>query len=297
MNNRIWSLWDMLQIDAGKVLSSFHLLVSFAANVNVAQAGLGRGGEPGVAYETFLEMLASAAYIKQFCVDHGLAVALPTVTEMESLMQVVGTIPRGADGNARLPNLLAIRLANRIDASYEQLTNEMKARTFLDIEPRSIRYYSQPDLLFGTAVVNGFPSLEHDITEAGKTLALDRGTACVFHLMRIMETTVRSLARCLDIPDPVKANKKHWDAISRTIKAALDLRNSTVPPNWANKDDKQLFDEMFVVLEAIRGCWRNPTMHPGRKYTPEEALQIFGAVTTFMKKIAARMDEAGLPLA
>jgi len=38
-------------------------------------------------------------------------------------------------------------------------------------------------------------------------------------------------------------------------------------------------------------------MHVETKYTPEEALHIFDAVKAFMKKVASRMDENGMPLA
>ena len=36
-------------------------------------------------------------------------------------------------------------------------------------------------------------------------------------------------------------------------------------------------------------------MHVDKKYTEEEAEQIFSVVTSFMKKIASRMDEQGCP--
>ena len=38
-------------------------------------------------------------------------------------------------------------------------------------------------------------------------------------------------------------------------------------------------------------------MHIENKYTGEEAVHIFNAVRAFMKQLASRMDEQGLPLA
>ena len=53
--------------------------------------------------------------------------------------------------------------------------------------------------LFGDDVARAFPSSKGDIDEAGKCLALDRGTACVFHLMRILEIGLQLLAAKLGI--------------------------------------------------------------------------------------------------
>jgi hypothetical protein len=46
-------------------------------------------------------------------------------------------------------------------------------------------------------------------------------------------------------------------------------------------------------LQVVKMSWRNPTMHIVRTYTPEEAQQIFGAVKTFMGRLAAnRISDA-----
>ena len=52
-------------------------------------------------------------------------------------------------------------------------------------------YYRPAEPLFGAAVEAKFPEMSEDISEAGKCLALNRATASVFHLMRIMEIAVQ----------------------------------------------------------------------------------------------------------
>ena len=44
------------------------------------------------------------------------------------------------------------------------------------------------------------PSAIPDIEDAGKCLACGNGTATVFHSMRVMEVSLKSFARLLDIP-------------------------------------------------------------------------------------------------
>lgn len=54
--------------------------------------------------------------------------------------------------------------------------------------------------LFGSEVWERFPSANSDIEEAGKCLACNRGTATVFHLMRVMEAGLKATAAALEIP-------------------------------------------------------------------------------------------------
>jgi hypothetical protein len=142
-----------------------------------------------------------------------------------------------------------------------------------------------------------FPEAISDVEEASKCFAFDRHTACVFHLMRVAETGIRSVARCLRIPDPVKPAERNWGIILRTIKGEMERRSKASPIDWANPADAAFFDQCYASLDSIKNAWRNPTMHMAHKYTGEEAEDILGAVRGFMRKLASRMDEQGQPLA
>ena len=48
--------------------------------------------------------------------------------------------------------------------------------------------------LFGGKVDSAFPSAHHDIGEAGTCYATDRNTACVMHLMRVLELGLSAFA-------------------------------------------------------------------------------------------------------
>lgn len=61
--------------------------------------------------------------------------------------------------------------------------------------------------------------------------------------------------------------------------------------------DREFFEGIYASLDAVRTAWRNPTMHIENKYTDDEAEHIFVAIKGFMKKLASRMDEGGLPVA
>jgi hypothetical protein len=133
------------------------------------------------------------------------------------------------------------------------------------------------------------------VDEGGKCCALSRDTAAIFHLMRAMEIAIRACAKCLAIADSLKPSERNWGDILRHVKEKIDQKNAA--KNWTNLSDREFFESAYASLDAVRVAWRNTTMHVENKYNPDEALHIFGAVQGFMKKIASRMDEQGLPLA
>ena len=69
-----------------------------------------------------------------------------------------------------------------------RMIDELNARMILAVLPSRTNYYESKQPLFGEDVANNFPSTAYDIVEAGKCFALDRSTACVFHLMRALLT-------------------------------------------------------------------------------------------------------------
>jgi hypothetical protein len=157
-------------------------------------------------------------------------------------------------------------------------------------------YFAPIEPIFGEDVAKKFSTEgAFEIDEAAKCLALGRATAAVFHLMRILEVGIRSICRCLQIPDPTKPAERNWAIILRDIDAGIKARW----PKGADRmtGDGALFASLYASLEAVRNPWRNATMHVENKYTYDEAEHIFVAVKGFMRKLASRMDEQGQPLA
>lgn len=173
-------------------------------------------------------------------------------------------------------------------------TDELKSKLIFFIRPDRKKFYEQNILLFGDEVRDKFPSAAFEIDEAGKCFALDRHTAAVFHLMRVMEISIRAVARCLSIPDPIKPSERNWGKILAGVGARSKPVSTTA---WAVAADKEFFESVYASLDAVRVAWRNPTMHVENKYTDEEAEHIFAVVRGFMMKLASRCDENGEPKA
>jgi hypothetical protein len=169
-------------------------------------------------------------------------------------------------------------------------------RTLIFCIEENAEYFEPTEPLFGKEFEDKFATHGiFELDEAGKCLALSRGTAAVFHLMRIMEIGIRAVAKSLGISDPIKPSNRNWHQILKSIKEESDARLARKA--WKDLSDKEFFESAYVSLDAVRVAWRNPTMHIENKYTPDEAEQVFLAVRGFMKKLASRMDENGQPVA
>lgn len=81
----------------------------------------------------------------------------------------------------------------------------------------------------------------------------------------------------------------------KAIKGALDNK-------WPNSSDRmrgdgEIFEDLYAALSGMQNPWRNATMHLDQKYTQEEAQHVFDVVKGFMRRLARRCNEDGLPLA
>lgn len=183
------------------------------------------------------------------------------------------------------------RLSEKV---HFRLIDELSLVTVFVLEESKAGLFDPSEPLFGPEVAARFATeAVFEIDEAAKCLALSRPTASVFHLMRTMEVAIRAIARCLQIPDPVRPAERNWALILKTIKNGVDAKWPTAATRMAG--DGAFFEEVLASLEAVRNPWRNATMHVEKKYTDDEAEHIFVAVKGFMKKLASRCDEHGEP--
>lgn len=182
-----------------------------------------------------------------------------------------------------------------LDDIETTLRRELSIIKFLVLNSQEQDRFEPPQPLFGPTVGLKFPSIAYEISEAGKCLALDRSTASAFHSVRALEAAIRALSKCLGIADPTRAIERTWGKVLRSIKDEIDKR---WPPNLIRGGgDDDLFDNAYAALAGMQNPWRNATMHLDQIYTPDDARDIFNGVGAFMRKLASRMDEDGLPLA
>lgn len=159
------------------------------------------------------------------------------------------------------------------------INDELEERHIYIISKDKDTYYNPDIPIFGKSVVDKFPELIEDIYESGNCYALNRNTACVFHLMRIMEKSVQRLANKLGIPTTFTRDEE-WQTILNVIRGRL----KTLYPKGSNPD-RIKYESILAHLETIKIAWRNPTMHPKATYTEEEAKALLDAVGIFLKDL------------
>ena len=280
---RLWSLWDMLEQNAGQFLE---LVQAIKAIELILQ------------YEIVSNKSTKDAIIASHLRD-GLFNSCSKVVLLCGQMSLLVT----EISAKRLSRWFAINQSptyrDALDAVTDintRLGDELDAKVFLSLSDEEMKFYSPNTSLFGAEFDTGFRELgAFELDEAVKCLAFGRPNASVFHLMRLMEIGIRAIARCLQIPDPVKPAERNWGRILEKVQGGIDVKWPAAADRMAG--DGQLFKSLYVSLDAVKNPWRNATMHVENKYTDDEAQHIYAAVRGFFKKLASRCDENGLPLA
>lgn len=165
------------------------------------------------------------------------------------------------------------RLHEAIRTVSNNVMLELEGRKFYGPLSKYMAYYDKAEL-FGDGVFGHFPSANDDIYEAGMCLALERSTACVMHLMRVLEAGLAALGGRVGV-----TNKNDWGAYLRGIGSELDARAKA---SGARSADEQFYAEAGANFDRLRRAFRNPTMHPEKSYSQERAEEILLAVKSFM---------------
>ncbi len=161
-----------------------------------------------------------------------------------------------------------------------RIRDELQSILFLHVPQDKVGYYENKPQ-FGEQVADKFPKAITDIQEAGKCFATARYTACVFHLMRVMEIGVQQLGNTLGVPDP---EEKEWQKILNDVNGAIKrLGNPSTPITPAQKERRDEYAQAAVYLENVKNAWRNNVMHPKDTYTEEEAAEVFRTTKVYMK--------------
>lgn len=120
-----------------------------------------------------------------------------------------------------------------IEKQFRELASRMEvelaAHVFLYVNRETGRFYSEPFRNWKKTCV-AYPGAMYDIEEGSKALALQRNTACVFHMMRILERGLKSVATDLGINLNLK--DRNWGSILKQIHEEIEARTKQNDPQW-----------------------------------------------------------------
>ena len=173
-----------------------------------------------------------------------------------------------------------------------RLYDESDCIHFFVLPADMVPYYeSDLSALFGNETLSAFPGILEDLEEACKCFALQRFTACVFHLMRCLEAVCNALALSLD---PNVGKLYGWGDYAKHAEKCMEGKGKNsngMPSHWPGS--MPFFEEALADLRAVYKAFRNPTMHIEKVYTEERAKTIFEASRALIKDIALHVDETG----
>jgi len=173
-------------------------------------------------------------------------------------------------------------LEAEVQVVIDRIHDELGSFLFLHIPSERVAYFEDVPQ-FGDQVANKFPKVIADIQDAAKSFGAGLYTACVFHLMRVMEYSTQYLGKRLGIS---LVHEKNWhnilDEVDKAIKA-LPTKNS------AQKAKRNRLSEASAHLRMVKDAWRNDVMHPKETYTEEEAERVLRNVKDFMVHLATKL--------
>jgi hypothetical protein len=134
-----------------------------------------------------------------------------------------------------------------------------------------------------------FPGAKYDSVEALRAFALGRNTACVFHLMRVLELVLTALGAVFG----VSLAHTNWAPAIDQIESRV--REMHREPAWKIRPDckeqQEFYSQAASHFGLLKDAWRNYTAHARGRYDEQEATDIMTSVRAFMQRLATRLQE------
>jgi hypothetical protein len=171
----------------------------------------------------------------------------------------------------------------------DRFNDELSERRFYSLTPAAASFFEEP--LKGWEAVSDRFGCGFDVEEARKSIALERYTASVFHLMKVVEAAVLELQMFLKAED-VKA---HFGSVINKLEYMTQKHKYEHVPKHL-QPYLVFLREVLTQLHAVKDSWRNKVAHveallvPANTFTEELARGVHDATLILMNKLAS-----GLP--
>ncbi len=176
------------------------------------------------------------------------------------------------------------KFAARLEGISHTIESELQQHHFFQVRGELANKYFDVVAWFGSQIFVSFPAATYDIDEAAKCFVLDRHTASVFHLFRVVEIGLRALAKDLGVAYTVNG----WDALLKKIDTEQNKKRDEKDAVFKQKES--FYTDAAAHLRNYK-LSRNNTNHPDKKYSQAEADLIFDSVRIFMQHLATQISE------
>jgi hypothetical protein len=197
------------------------------------------------------------------------------------------------------------KYCDKIEELNLRIEDELKKIIFGFIPKDKTEYFVQ-EQLFGEEVFNCFKSARQDIKDAGTCFASELYTASVFHLMRVVETTVKQMVKAMKAekfittPVLVKGVKKmvkkpielcDWGTLIKGMESALNELEKGTKISIKKKETLAFYNHSVGVFKHFKDAWRNNVSHSRKDYQEFEAKLIMENTRQLMQHLAQRIKE------
>jgi hypothetical protein len=184
-----------------------------------------------------------------------------------------------------IPLIIACHLLRDL---LPDIQGEMMRHAYFIVPENRKNWYRDDDTpLFGEAIASAIPNSTVEIAEAGRCYALERWTACVFHLMRAVELALHKWSGDLGLVLKTSAEQANM----QDILTAADLKLKAIgqqPKSIERDANLEYFGDTSAHFRAIKDAWRNHVAHAKRTYDERETTAILNNVHSFLEKLATR---------
>lgn len=283
---RLMSVWDMLKIKANALVHIGHMLGLMESmkgfrhpegfitprsfiielpqaggthTVNIGPAATSEGSDQNP--KTIQELVPSLGEWLEKLVDQCAKLPLTLSTRQGERM---------VDAFKNEKNLSPSEFSRMASDLRQRLEDELSQMLMLQVASKHSKLFGS-QFPFAEPVSQKLPKAVEDIQEAAYCLCLERWTACVFHLMRVMEMCVQKLG---DKAGVTLTHEKNWQNI-------LDELNKAIKTLDQKAESTKQLAASVAHLYNVKLVWRNEVMHPKETYTEQEAEDIFENVRIF----------------
>lgn len=181
-----------------------------------------------------------------------------------------------------------------LDGLVARIQTDFKKRVFIRVG-KGMSDFVDKGIVLGRDVAVAFPLAVPDITEAGNCLAVECNTAAVFHLMRVSEYGLRSLAKTLRVRLTHKGKIQpiefaDWNKIITECKNKI-AKSRTLSPGPKRQGQLNRLSEAADHCEYMKDIWRNDLSHARKPYSHHDAMGVFERVRSFMIFLASGQNK------
>jgi hypothetical protein len=182
-------------------------------------------------------------------------------------------------------------LAIELKPLLEAFESDLRKQHFYHYAPHRFMHLLQMPATWA-ATFKKFPSVEEEAKEGVDCYALEHNTACVFHMVRVVEIGLRALAREREVKFSDKPLEwANWQPVLDQMESKAKTATKGMPIGAKKDAALAFYSGAIAQFHGFKDTFRNVTMHVRKRYDELDALRSINQVRDFMNGLSAKIGE------